>query len=264
MQLSIFSRDGAGGFGDVFALHRWYQLSMLGAYLREGIASRRAVFELSMRKLPRARRFLLVAGIDRALRYLENVRFTASEIAYLRESSSLRDVMTDAMVAYLENFRFTGSVYGLREGETLHGGSAHLARRRHARQRGADRRDVSARRDQSRVESGFEGRARGARREGAAGDGVRRAKARPARGADRGARCVRRGVHRGSCEEAGFRYGVPVSGTCARSYMLAHVDGGEEGAFQSFAQAFPAERRCSSTRGTPFAAPFARPTRAPR
>jgi nicotinate phosphoribosyltransferase len=78
-----------------------YELAMLGAYLREGIAERRAVFELSVRRLPPHRRFLLVAGVDRAVRYLRDLRFTEAEVAYLRRAPGLADVMTDAMAGYL-------------------------------------------------------------------------------------------------------------------------------------------------------------------
>ncbi len=215
-----------------------YQLSMLGAYLREGIASRRAVFELSMRKLPRARRFLLVAGIDRALRYLENVRFTADEIAYLRESSSLRDVMTDAMVAYLENFRFTGSVHGLREGETLMGGAPILrVEGTLAEAQIVETFLLGVINHESKVASKAARVVLAAKGRPVMEFGARRLDPLAAPTAARAAYVA--GCIGTSCEEAGFRYGVPVSGTCAHSYMLAHVDGGEEGAFQSFAQAFP-------------------------
>ena len=94
-----------------------YELAMLGAYLREGIAERRGVFELSVRRLPPHRRFLLVAGIDRAVRYLRDLRFSDEEIAYLRTAPGLADVMSDAMAHYLREFRFRGDVDVIPEGE---------------------------------------------------------------------------------------------------------------------------------------------------
>ena len=42
-----------------------------------------------------------------------------------------------------------------------------------------------------------------------------------------------------SCEEAGRRFGVPVAGTLAHSYVLAHVDDGEGAALARFSEAFP-------------------------
>ncbi len=215
-----------------------YQLSMLGAYLREGIASRRAVFELSMRKLPRARRFLVVAGIDRALRYLEGVRFTEEEIAYLRESSSLRDVMTDAMVDYLRGFRFRGNVCGLREGEVLMGGAPILrVEGTLAEAQIVETFLLGVINHESKVASKAARVVLAAKGRPVMEFGARRLDPLAAPTAARAAYIA--GCIGTSCEEAGFRYGVPVSGTCAHSYMLAHVDDGEDGAFRAFAEAFP-------------------------
>ncbi len=215
-----------------------YQLSMLGAYLREGIASRRAVFELSMRKLPRARRFLVVAGIDRALRYLEGVRFTEEEIAYLRESSGLRDVMTDAMVDYLRGFRFRGNVWGLREGEVLMGGAPILrVEGTLAEAQIVETFLLGVINHESKVASKAARVVLAAKGRPVMEFGARRLDPMAAPTAARAAYIA--GCIGTSCEEAGFRYGVPVSGTCAHSYMLAHVDDGEDGAFRAFAEAFP-------------------------
>jgi nicotinate phosphoribosyltransferase len=215
-----------------------YQLSMLGAYLREGIASRRAVFELAMRKLPRARRFLVVAGIDRALRYLESLRFSEDEVAYLREAPSLRDVMTDEMVAYLRDFRFRGTVHGLREGEVLMGGAPILrvegtlaeAQLVETYLLGVINHESKVASKAARVVLAAAGRP-------VIEFGARRIDPLAAPTAARAAYIA--GCVSTSCEDAGFRYGVPVSGTCAHSYMLAHPDAGEEGAFRAFAEAFP-------------------------
>ncbi|MEI8258519.1 MAG: hypothetical protein WCJ30_22835 [Deltaproteobacteria bacterium] len=99
-----------------------YELAMLGAYLREGIAQRRAVFELSLRKLPRHRRFLVVSGIDRIVRYLQTLRFEPAEIEYLAAAPGLRDVMTPEVIGYLQDFRFRGNLDAMREGEVAFGG----------------------------------------------------------------------------------------------------------------------------------------------
>lgn len=215
-----------------------YQLSMLGAYLREGIASRRAVFELSMRKLPRARRFLVVAGIDRALRFLEGVRFTEDEIAYLRASPSLRDVMSDEMVAYLRDFRFRGQVYGVREGEVLMGGAPILrVEGTLAEAQIVETFLLGVINHESKVASKAARVVLAARGRPVMEFGARRLDPLAAPTAARAAYIA--GCVGTSCEEAGFRYGVPVSGTCAHSYMLAHVDDGESGAFRAFAEAFP-------------------------
>ena len=59
-----------------------YQLNMIQAYLDHG-ETRPAVFEFFMRKLPARRGFLMAAGLDQALDYLERLRFSGEEIEWL-------------------------------------------------------------------------------------------------------------------------------------------------------------------------------------
>ena len=223
----------------MFALHTdRYQLSMLGSYIREGIVARPSVFELSMRKLPRNRRFLVMVGMDRALRFLQDLRFSEEQISYLRKAPGLADVMTDGLVQYLRNFRFRGAVHGLAEGEVILSGSPVLR--------------VEATLGEAQIIETFvlgvinhesKVASKAARVVLAAGGkpvfefGARRLDPMAAPSAGRAAYIA--GCVSSSCEESGYRFGVPVSGTCAHSYMLAHVDEGEEGAFHAFAESFP-------------------------
>ena len=214
-----------------------YELAMLGAYLREGIAERRGVFELSVRRLPAHRRFLLVAGIDRAVRYLRDLRFSDEEIAYLRTAPGLADVMSDAMAHYLREFRFRGDVDVIPEGEVAFE-SEPLVRIDGTLAEGqlietfllgvinAETRVASK---AARVVLAAEGRPVyefGARRHD------------PAAAPYAGRAAYIAGCAATSCEEAGLRFGVPIAGTCAHSYVLSHVDDGEAAAFERFAEAF--------------------------
>jgi nicotinate phosphoribosyltransferase len=88
-----------------------YQLTMLQAYLEHGLTEM-AVFELFMRKLPARRSFLLAAGLDPALEFLEQLRFSAEELEWLARS----DRFGKQLVDYLGAFRFTGDVEAMPEG----------------------------------------------------------------------------------------------------------------------------------------------------
>ncbi len=59
-----------------------YQLNMIQAYLDHG-KTETAVFEFFVRKLPARRGFLVAAGLEQALAFLENLRFSAEEIDWL-------------------------------------------------------------------------------------------------------------------------------------------------------------------------------------
>jgi nicotinate phosphoribosyltransferase len=88
-----------------------YQLNMLQAYLDHG-ETRPAVFELFVRKLPARRGFLMAAGLEQALEYLEQLRFSAEEVAWLARTGRFGDNLLD----YLAGFRFTGDVHAMAEG----------------------------------------------------------------------------------------------------------------------------------------------------
>lgn len=88
-----------------------YQLTMLQAYHREGLADT-AVFELFVRKLPPGRNFLVAAGLEQLLEFLENFRISGDECRWL---AGLPD-FTPEFVEFLAGLRFTGEVQALPEG----------------------------------------------------------------------------------------------------------------------------------------------------
>ncbi|MGI8677306.1 MAG: nicotinate phosphoribosyltransferase [Jatrophihabitans sp.] len=90
-----------------------YELTMLGAALRDGTARRRCVFELFARRLPEGRRYGVVAGTGRLLDALAHFSFDAEALATLRET----DVIDDQAAEYLSSYRFTGDIDGYPEGE---------------------------------------------------------------------------------------------------------------------------------------------------
>jgi len=88
-----------------------YQLSMLEAYAAHGMAET-AVFELFVRKLPSDRGFLMAAGLEQVVEFLETVHFTTDELAWLRASGSFSPGFVDR----LAGLRFTGDVDAMPEG----------------------------------------------------------------------------------------------------------------------------------------------------
>jgi nicotinate phosphoribosyltransferase len=104
--------DGAGVSGSHPALLTdFYQLTMAQAYFELGM-DETAVFELFVRRLPRTRCFLLAAGLEQALEYLERLRFDPDEIEYLSSLGSFSRAFLDHLAA----IRFTGSVHAMPEG----------------------------------------------------------------------------------------------------------------------------------------------------
>jgi nicotinate phosphoribosyltransferase len=88
-----------------------YQLTMVQAYLESSHIDT-AVFEFFVRKLPPQRGFLMAAGLDQVLDFLENLRFSTDELDWLEKSGRFNARLID----YLANFRFSGEVRAMPEG----------------------------------------------------------------------------------------------------------------------------------------------------
>jgi nicotinate phosphoribosyltransferase len=91
-----------------------YELTMLQAYDAEGMTAP-AVFELFFRRLPPHRNYVMVAGLEQVLSYLEHLQFTDDELAWLHQ----RQQFSEAFLRTLKDFRFTGDVYAMPEGTVV-------------------------------------------------------------------------------------------------------------------------------------------------
>lgn len=209
-----------------------YQLTMLQAYQREGM-QKDAVFSLFSRRLPDRRGYLLACGIHTILEYLETLHFDEGDIGYL----DLLGHFSDDFLDWLRNFRFSGDVHAVAEGtpifsnepilevvgplpetqlvETLIMNQVHLQTTLASKAA----RIVSAAKGRPVVDFG----------------------ARRMHGLDAAVKAARAfhvaGVSATSNLLAGRRYGVPVTGTMAHSYIQAHDD--EMEAFRAFVDLYP-------------------------
>lgn len=86
-----------------------YQFTMLQTYLEQEM-NEIAVFELFVRKLPPGRNFMVAAGLEQVLEFLENLHFTAEELDWLATR------FPPHVIRYLEQFRFAGDVHAMPEG----------------------------------------------------------------------------------------------------------------------------------------------------
>ncbi|HKK13490.1 MAG TPA: nicotinate phosphoribosyltransferase [Gammaproteobacteria bacterium] len=88
-----------------------YQLTMMQAYHDQGMEET-AVFEFFARSLPPHRNFLVAAGLEQALGFLESLRFDSEELEWLNATGRFRQSFLDR----LERLRFTGDVHAMPEG----------------------------------------------------------------------------------------------------------------------------------------------------
>jgi nicotinate phosphoribosyltransferase len=205
---------------------------MMQAYEEAGM-TKTAVFELFVRKLPATRNFLVAAGLEQAVAFLENAAFRDDEIAWLESEHRF----SPEFLRRLAGFRFTGDVDTVTEGEIVFPDEPLLrvvAPLPEAQL--METRLINLVHFQTVIAS------KAARLRLAAGDkrlidfGLRRA-----HGAEAGLLAARASYLAGfdgtATVEVGRRFGIPISGTMAHSFIQAHDD--EAAAFRHFSRARP-------------------------
>jgi nicotinate phosphoribosyltransferase len=103
-----------------------YELTMAAGYFQAGKVSQIATFEFTIRHLPKNRSFVIAAGLAQAVDYLLNLRFTEEEISYLRDLPQFRRAQPE-FFDYLRGFRFTGDLFAVPEGTVLFAGEPVLS-----------------------------------------------------------------------------------------------------------------------------------------
>jgi len=89
-----------------------YELTMMNGYLRYKMDKNIAVFDLFFRTLQNNSVYAVMAGLEQAIEYINNLHFTDDDIAYLRSLN----IFDEAFFDYLKNFKFTGEIYAIPEG----------------------------------------------------------------------------------------------------------------------------------------------------
>jgi nicotinate phosphoribosyltransferase len=98
-----------------------YELTMAAGYHVHGLADQRATFELWARRLPACRNYLIAAGLEQVVDYLQHLSFAREQIDYLRQQMVFRDVPA-SWFDTLSRLRFEGDVWAVPEGSVVFAG----------------------------------------------------------------------------------------------------------------------------------------------
>ena len=197
-----------------------YQLTMAAGYFESGKAAEVATFELFFRHLPRYRNFVLAAGLQQVVEYLKNLHFEEEEIRYLQSLPQFQRVSPGFFDA-LRSLRFTGDLFAIAEGTPIFAGEPFLTVR-------APLIEAQIVETYLLATVGFQSliATKAARMVEVAGGravvdfGTRRAHS-PEAGVLAGRASYIGGCVGTSNTETGFRYGIPVFGTAAHSWIQA-------------------------------------------
>jgi nicotinate phosphoribosyltransferase len=209
-----------------------YELTMAASYFGHGL-NHRATFDLFVRSLPEQRNFLVAAGLDDVLSYLERLRFSREAIDYLAGLG----LFADDFLAFLAGLRFTGAVRAVAEGEVVFGNEPIL--------------EITAPLIEAQIvetfvinQVAFQTMVASKAARVAIACGGRPFvdfSARRDHGIDAAIKTARAATIGGaaatSLVDAGRRYGLPVTGTMAHAYVMSFDD--EADAYRAYARDFP-------------------------
>ncbi|HEO7007462.1 TPA: nicotinate phosphoribosyltransferase [Streptococcus agalactiae] len=100
---------------DSLTLHTdLYQINMMQVYFDKGIHNKKAVFEAYFRKVPFENGYAVFAGLERIVRYLENLSFSDSDLSYLEELG-----YPEEFLDYLKNLKMELTVKSAKEGDLV-------------------------------------------------------------------------------------------------------------------------------------------------
>ena len=213
-----------------------YQLTMAAGYFHAGRAGDIATCEMFVRRLPGARRYLIAMGLEAVLDYLTSLRFESEHIEAIAAIPSMHAAMTPAFRDYLRAFRFTGDAFAVDEGTVVFENEP-LVRIRAPiiEAQLVETYLLSVINHATMIASKASRIVRAARGKRVIEFGTRRTHPGAAIDAARIAYAV--GFAGTSNVEAGVRFGLPVLGTAAHMWTMAHAT--EEEAFQNYFTVFP-------------------------
>lgn len=199
-----------------------YELTMAAGYYASGKTTERATFEMFVRHLPPYRNFIVAAGLAQAVEYLLNFRFTAEEIVYLRTLPQFARV-DGGFFDMLAGLRFTGDLFAVPEGTPLFAGEPFLTVRAPVIEAQIPETYLLATIGfQSMIATKAARCVKAAVGRAVMEFGTRRAHS-PEAGVLAGRAAYVGGCTGTSNTETGFRYGVPVFGTAAHSWVMSFL-----------------------------------------
>lgn len=93
----------------------FYEITMANGYFTNGYQDTIVYFDMFFRRVPNDGGYAIMAGVQQVVEYLENLRFTAEDIQYLRNCK----IFNEDFIRYLEGFQFTCDVWAVPEGTPI-------------------------------------------------------------------------------------------------------------------------------------------------
>jgi len=207
-----------------------YELTMAAGYFAAGKSQEIATFELSVRRLPPQRNFLVAGGLQQAVEFLSSLEFRPDELAYLHSLAQFKNAPSE-FFDFLAKLRFTGDLFAVPEGTPIFANEPIATVRAPLVQAQiVETYLLSTFAFQTTIASKAARCLIAAEGRPIIEFGSRRAHS-PEAGILAGRAAYIAGCAGTSNTEAGMRFGIPVSGTAAHSWTMAFPD--EEESFRT-------------------------------
>jgi nicotinate phosphoribosyltransferase len=207
-----------------------YELTMAAGYFAAAKSQEIATFELSVRRLPEKRNFLVAAGLQQAVEFLLSLEFRPDELDYVRSLEQFKKVPSE-FFKFLAKLRFTGDLFAVPEGTPVFANEPiAIVRAPLVQAQLVETYLLSTFAFQTTIASKAARCLIAAEGRPIVEFGSRRAHS-PAAGILAGRAAYIAGCAGTSNTEAGMRFGIPVSGTAAHSWTMAFPN--EEASFRA-------------------------------
>lgn len=93
----------------------FYEFTMSNGYLESGLDEKQAYFDMFFRKIPDNGGYVIFAGLEQVIQYIQELKFDDDDISYLKSLN----IFSEKFLSYLKTFKFTGDVWAMPEGTVV-------------------------------------------------------------------------------------------------------------------------------------------------
>lgn len=93
----------------------FYELTMANGYFEAGRQDEIVYFDLFFRSIPDRGGYVIFAGLESVVEFIDELHFTDDDIAFLRS----KNIFSEGFLTYLKHFKFSGDIYAFQEGSVM-------------------------------------------------------------------------------------------------------------------------------------------------
>ena len=93
----------------------FYEFTMSNGYFAKSMNNVNAYFDVFFREIPDGGGYVIFAGLEQIIEYIQNLHFDEEDIIYLKSTNKF----SDEFLNYLKNFKFSGDIWAVPEGTVV-------------------------------------------------------------------------------------------------------------------------------------------------